>query len=512
MKVEQISNLSVGRLLKQTAEKFPKKEVIIFEDKRLTFRQLDDQANKLANGIIKLGIQKGDKAAILFQNSNQFIESYFAIVKAGGIAVPLNSRLSAKELTEHINFSDSKMLIYSNVFAETVESIRKNLTKVKRYIIDGANNTSESIGFEEIINGNSPSEPGVEVNESDGCEILFTGGTTGAPKGVYRTHYSVIWSGMLTAYDLKIKNNAKLLVTAPLFHGASLDDLMMGALTAGATMCILRQFDPMKCLEKIRDEKLTVAFFVPLMFTIIMMMPNVPDYVSSLETWGSAAAPMPLELRDKLLKTLPDINLFEVFGQTENPWISVMYSHNSMTKYESCGIPATHNSIKIVGNGDQEIPVGQIGEIVVKGPSCMSYYYKNDGATRQTLKNGWLYTGDLGKFDEDGYLYIVDRKKDMIITGGENVYAVEVENALILHPKVQEVSVIGLPHKLWGEAVTAVIVTKPGSNATEEEIIVFAKEKLTHYKCPRIVKFTDSLPKSTMMKVLKQELKKKYID
>lgn len=274
-------------------------------------------------------------------------------------------------------------------------------------------------------------------------------------------------------------------------------------------------FTPIRSYEMLGEnqgQKLTMAFFVPLMFMVITSIPNIKDYIATMEIWGSAAAPMPVELRMKIINAFPAITLFEVFGQTENPWISVMYSHNDVKKYDSCGIPGTHNSIKILNDKDDEVPVGQVGEIGISGPGCMSYYYKNDEATGETLKNGWLHTGDMGRLDKDGYLYIVDRKKDMIITGGENVYAVEVENVLVRHPKIQEVAVIGLPHKLWGESVTAVIILKPNTTATEEEIVSFAKDNLTHYKCPKIVKFTDSLPKSTLMKVLKQELKKKYID
>lgn len=254
MKAVQILNLTAGNLLKQNAEKFPEKEAITFESKRFTYSQFNERVNRLANGIIDLGIKKGDKVAILFQNSNQLVESYFAIVKAGGIVVPLNSRLSTRELSQNISFSDSKMLIYSDAFLEAVGSMRKDLTKVKRYIIESNNKVDDAYNFEEIIKDGSPAEPAVSVSESDGCEILFTGGTTGTPKGVFRTHHSVVWSGMLTAYDLRLGNDCRMLVTAPLFHVAALDDLMMGIMTAAGTMCILRQFDPMKCLEKIRDK------------------------------------------------------------------------------------------------------------------------------------------------------------------------------------------------------------------------------------------------------------------
>lgn len=507
-----LSELTVGNILTRNAINFPGKEAIIFEGKRITYGELNQRVNRLANALLGLGIKKGDKVSILFQNSNQFIESYFAVAKIGGVAVSLNSRLSPKELLQNIDFSDSKVLIYSDVFSETIDAIRKELTKIKKFIIDSQQEVSNAMNFEEIIQKNTEKEPEVDVKESDGCELLFTGGTTGIAKGVYRTHHSVIWSGMLAFHDLRLTIDARLLVTAPLFHVAALDDLMVGATLNGATMFILRGFDPVKCLEGIRDEKLDFAFFVPLMFQVLFMIPEMEKYLGSMKIWGSAAAPMTLELRDKIIKTFPQINLFEVFGQTENPWISVMYSHNSGDRPESCGVAATCTVVRLVDDNDNEVPRGEVGEIVVQGPATMLEYYKNKEETKKTLKDGWLHTGDLGRFDKDGYLYIVDRKKDMIITGGENVYAVEVENVLVNHPKVQEVAVIGLPDEMWGEKVTAVIVLTSGQEATEEEIIAFAKDNLTHYKCPKEVKFTEALPKSSLFKVLKQELRKKYAE
>jgi fatty-acyl-CoA synthase len=507
-----LAELTVGNILRRNAINVPDKEVIIFEGRRFTYGELNKRVNRLANALVDLGIVKGDKISLLFQNCNQFIESYFAVAKIGAVAVSLNSRLSSKELQQNIDFSDSKILIYSDVFSETVDSIRSDIPQIEKFIVDSAQEVSGTLNFEEIIKKYPETEPEVDVLESDGCELLFTGGTTGVAKGVFRTHHAVIWSGMLAFHDLRLTSDARLLVTAPLFHVAALDDLLVGATMHGTTMCLLRGFDPAKCLESIRDEKLDFAFFVPLMFQVIFMMPDLEKYLDSMKIWGSAAAPMTVELRERILNTFPNINLFEVFGQTENPWISVMYSHNDRKRPESCGIPATNTVIKVVDESDNEVPLGEIGEIVIQGPATMKEYYKNRAETEKTLKGGWLHTGDVGKFDDGGYLYIVDRKKDMIITGGENVYAVEVENVLVNHPKIQEVAVIGLPDKVWGEKVTAVVVLAQGQEASEEEIIAFSKENLTHYKCPKSVKFTDALPKSTLFKILKHELRKKYAE
>lgn len=505
-----LTELTAGNLLTKQSMRNPNKEAVVFLGQRFTYEQLNKRVNALAHALIERGLNKGDKVSILFGNSTQFIESYFAVVKSGGVAVTLNSRNSAKEICQNIKSSDSKMLIYSDAFLETVNEIRNISPSVKKYILLGeARNKGDELP-DEVIKSYSSDEPNIEVKETDDCEILFTGGTTGVSKGVVRTHHNVIWSGMLSAHDLRFNDDTRVLVTAPLFHVAAFDDLLVGAITAGAFMSIMPAFDPVKCLENIKNEQLNYAFFVPLMFRVLTSIPNVKDYLGSMRVWGSAAAPMPTDLHHKILAMFPDITLYEVFGQTENPWITVVFSHNSVDKAASCGKAAIHNIVKIFDENGKEMLTGEIGEIVVQGPATMKEYYKNQSETEKTLKDGWLHTGDVGKLDDDGYLYIVDRKKDMIISGGENVYAVEVENVLIKHPKIQEAAVIGLPDPLWGEIVTAVLVLKPDASATEEEIIQHAKENLTHYKCPKSIKFTDSLPKSTLMKVLKQELKKKY--
>jgi acyl-CoA synthetase (AMP-forming)/AMP-acid ligase II len=313
---------------------------------------------------------------------------------------------------------------------------------------------------------------------------------------------------MLSAKALGINAEDRLLLTAPLFHVASLDDLLVGALTAGGTVFMLRSFDPAQCLESIQNERLTMAFFVPLMFQLIIGPAASGEYdLCSLRNWGSAAAPMPLELRRQILTGFPDINLYEAFGQTENPMITVMTSHNTADRPESCGRPVSHTLIRILDEGGRQVPAGAVGEIAVNGPATMASYYRNPEATDLAIRDGWLLTGDMGRLDEEGYLYIVDRKKDMIVTGGENVYAAEVENILIRHPKVQEVAVVGLKDPVWGERVTAAVVPVQGQAVTEEEIIEFAKKDLASYKCPKEVKFVECLPKSTLMKVLKRQLK-----
>jgi long-chain acyl-CoA synthetase len=294
-----------------------------------------------------------------------------------------------------------------------------------------------------------------------------------------------------------------------MFHIAGLEGFSFTTITAGGTICVMKAFDPVKVAENIRNEKLNWAFFVAAMYRVLLDVPRIQEYLSSIRVWGSAAAPMPSDLHHKIVTMFPNVNLFEAYGQTENPKIAMGY-HNGVEKSASCGKIAFHSAAIIVDANGKEMPIGEAGEVVVQAPYIMKGYYKNNEETEKVWEGGWLHTGDIGKLDSDGYLYLLDRKKDMIISGAENVYAVEVENVLATNPKIKEVAVIGLPDVKWGEKVTAVVVLKPNESATEDEIIEYAKANMTRYKCPKSVKFTDSLPKSALMKVLKQELRKKY--
>lgn len=510
--MQDLSAMTVGNVLLRNALNYPDKEALIFEGHRFTYRQINQRVNRLANALLDLGIGKGDKVGLLFQNCNQFVESYFAASKIGAVAVSLNWRLSANELSTLIGFSDSKVLIYSDMFSEIVDSISDHLPQVQKYIIDGKEPVGQSLLYEDLMAEYIDDEPQIEVKSGDGCEMLFTGGTTGMPKGVWRTHEAVIWSSTMAGMGLNMSADDRVLLTAPLFHVAALDDALVGAFNQGATIFMLRGFDPTQCLEAIQKERLTFSFFVPLMFLFIHATAVSGEYdLGSMRMWGSAAAPMPVDLRNQIMIDFPEITMFEVFGQTENPWIAVLPSHSKAGRPESCGRPAPYNIIRVLDENGREVPAGTIGEVVVNGPAVMTGYYKNQEAADEALRNGWLFTGDMGRLDDEGYLYLVDRKKDMIISGGENVYAAEVENVLIKHPAIAEAAVVGLPDQVWGEIVTAAVVLAPGQTVGEEEIVEFAKNDLASYKCPKKVVFLNELPKSTLMKVLKRQIREELI-
>jgi acyl-CoA synthetase (AMP-forming)/AMP-acid ligase II len=428
MRRKKMGNLvehTIGNALTKQSIRTPNKEAMGFLGQRFTYAQLNQRVNALANALIDRGIKKGDKVSILFNNGIQFVESYFAVVKSGGVVVALNTRNSAKEIHQNIDFSDSKMLIYSDAFLATVNEIRNTLPAVKKFLLLGGIKNNEDELSDEVIKSYSSEEPNIEVKETDEGEILFTGGTTGISKGVVRTHHQVLWAAMLASYDWRLTEDARTLVTSPLFHVASLDDILLGHICLGAYVSVMPAFDPVKCLENIRNEKLNTAFFDPLMFRDITNIPGAKDYLSSMRVWGSVTALMPADLHHKILTMFPDITLNEVFGQTENPWItifsiraassnffSVMYSHNnSGEKAASCGKAATHTLVKIFDDDEKEMPTGEIGEIVALGPATMKKYYKNEKETKKTLKGGWLHTGYIGKLDSDGYLYIIGRKK-----------------------------------------------------------------------------------------------------
>ena len=507
-----INTVNVGRVLARNGRYHPEKTAIIFEGRRISYQELNNRANRLYHGIMGMGVKKGDKVAILFYNSPQFIESYFAIVKAGAVVVPLNFRLAARELEYQIDNSDAAILIYSEEFKEVIESIRSNLKKVKEYICWGEDIPSGSVDYEKLIAGSPDPEPQVEVNEEDGCVIYYTAGTTGLPKGAYRTHHNVLWTA--AGYTIAFSFSFDDIISGfpPFFHLAGFEAFTLPTFVVGGTVVVAKAFDPQKAIKAIQDEKVTTTFMVPAMSIAVWNLPDINNYdLSSLRIYMTASAPLATEMKKKIIKNLPHVKFFEGYGMTETGELTELPPKDAMRKDMCVGIPAFHVRIRLVDDEGKDVPRGEIGEVVAQGPCIIREYYKEPEKTKETIRDGWFHTGDLGRFDEEGYLYLVDRKKDMVLTGGENVYSAEVENVIFKHPKVLEASIIGLPDEKWGEVVTAVVVLKPEEKMTEEELIDLCRKDLAGYKCPKVVKFLDTpLPRNTFGKVLKRELREKF--
>ena len=497
-----------------SAQTYPDKTAFIFEGKRLTFTEVNQRINRLINALGNLGVAKGDRVGILAYNCPQYFE-VFGVAKAGRICVPLNFRSVGREIAYQINHSEINTLIVEKEFVPAVNSIRAEIAWVKNFIcLDAV--VENMLSYEELLDRASDSEPTDQVEPDDPCVLYYTSGTTGRPKGAIHTHKSMIAEAQVPFREISADDVA--LCVMPFFHVGGTAAHMIPAFAVGATMVIQKKFDETLVLETIAKEKLSYIYLVPAMILRILEHPNLGDYnLSSLKTLAFTGAPMPLEAYKKGLARLGPI-FIQFLGQTETLNLTVFRkqenrvdgSPKEMKRLESAGKPFRDGEIRIVDEQGRDVPVGAVGEIVAHSDRMMQGYWKMPKETAETICDGWLHTGDMARRDEDGYIYIVDRKKDMIISGGENIYSREVEEILYLHPAVLEAAVIGVPDAKWGEAVKAIVVLKPGACVTEEEIIDFCKSNLASYKKPRSVEFRDALPKTGSGKIRKAEMREAY--
>jgi long-chain acyl-CoA synthetase len=501
-------------LLNRNAKTYPDKTALIFEDKRYTFKQVNQRVNSLVNALASMGVKKGDRVALLAYNCSQYFE-VFNVAKAGMICVPLNYRSVARELIYLINNSGANTLIVEKEFINTILSIRNELAGVKNYIcLDGEAEGMAS--YEQLISRFPPDEPTGKLDTEDPCTLFYTSGTTGRPKGSLHTHKSILAEAAAVGQNFTPADIA--LCVMPFFHVAGSAVYLFPAFASGATVVIHKKFDETDILKTIEREKITYICLVPAMIIRLLDHPDLDKYdLSSLHTIVYTGAPMPFEALKKGVKRFGKI-FVQLLGQTETLNLTILgkEDHNIegseklIKRLESVGRPPNANEVRIVDENLKDVPVGQVGEIVAKSDRMMKEYWKMPKETAEIMRGGWLHTGDLGRKDEDGYIYIVDRKKDMIISGGENIYSREVEEVLYTHPAVQEAAVVGIPDEKWGEAVKAVVVLRKGMTATEGEIIDLCKEHLASYKKPKSVEFWDSLPMTGSGKIMKNEIRERY--
>jgi acyl-CoA synthetase (AMP-forming)/AMP-acid ligase II len=507
-----------GYLLSWPIERYPEKVAIKFEGQEMTFREVDARVNRLANGLIDLGLKKGDRVAALLYNSPRAIEVRFALMKAGLCMVAPNVRQSEDENAYIINHSETSLVILDGEYLPAWELMKGQCKGVRHVIVAGRDPVSYLL-YEKVIETSSSKEPEVMVSLDDLERIAYTSGTTGKPKGVMKTignNLARLRNDFMNQDDLTTSEDIMLNV-APLTHAARA--LFRKYYLIGACNIILRRFREEEVLEIIQRERVTATMLVPTMIIRLVLHPKVREYyMSSLKRIFYGTAPMPA---DKLKLGMEIFgNVFRGnYGLTEatQPVISlspvdiaVDGDEKQLRRLASAGRPALGTEVRIINEKGEKTAPGEIGEIVLRGEIVMKGYWKDPEATKEVLKNGWLYTGDMAEMDEDGYITIVDRKKDMIISGGFNIYPREVECAIERHPGVQEVVVIGVPDDLWGEAVKALVVPKPEAKLTEEEIIELCKSKIASYKKPKYVEFVDNLPKNFQGKILKRVLQDQY--
>jgi acyl-CoA synthetase (AMP-forming)/AMP-acid ligase II len=510
--------LLLGEMMSRNARKFPDKEALVYGETRLTYKQLNGRINRLAHALMDLGIKRDDKVAILAFNCNQFMESYFALAKMGGVAVPINFRLHPEEMAYIINQSDAKALIMGEAFVDIARGIQKDLPQVKDYISISGEPTEGMLHFESWVDKYPDKEPLILVDEDDPLFIMYTAGTTGRPKGAVITHKNemVLWmlgtAFVLTEPGMSDLWNFRAFGAPPIFHLASFGFCQFMFFLGATVVLPTEVFDPVYIMQTIEKEKINALVLVPAMTNFVLMVPDLDKYdTSSLKVWGSSGAILPVETRRQIKKYFPSVNIFDLFGQTEmSALISGLLPSESEGRETSVGKILPFCEIRVVDANDKDVPIGQVGEAVYRGPTVMKEYYKNPEATREAMRGGWFHGGDLVRMDKEGFIYIVDRTKDMIISGGENIYPAEIEGVLLKHPKIAESAVIGVHDKEWGESVKAIVVPKSGEVLSEKEVIDFCKKHLASYKKPKSVDFIEALPRNAMGKVMKTELRKQY--
>ncbi|MEH7745402.1 long-chain fatty acid--CoA ligase [Neobacillus drentensis] len=504
--------MNIGSLLAQTARKFPELLAIVCEGRSYTYRRFNEEVNRLANGLLKQGVNKGDKLALMMKNSDHFVLTFFAAAKIGAVAVPINFRLTASEVHYILDQSDTSLVVCDQEF-EPIIAAAKQGTDVRLVITVGEPETTGYYSYQGILSENK-TEPDVQVSEQDDLEILYTSGTTGRPKGALFDHSQIFKVGNAVVINMGIRQHERILHLAPLFHSAQLNLFLISGVALGATHIIHRDFHPVKTLQAIQEHKITHLFAVPAMYNFLLQVPNAADYdLTSIQRVGYGAAPMATELVKKTIQLFKTDQFYNLCGLTEaGPGGILLDPEGHKHHLGKGGKPIFLTETRVVNEDGKDVLPGVIGEFIVRSDMVMKEYYKKPEETKSTLKNGWLYTGDLATMDEEGYITLVDRKKDMIISGGENVYSVEVESVLFEHPDVLDAAIIGLPDEVWGEAVCAIIVPKEGTVIDEQELKSFCRQKLAGYKVPRRIFIEKQLPRNASGKVLKYQLREMMRD
>lgn len=508
--IAKTQQLLVGEALRIAAHNVPDREAFVYEDERLSYKEILQRAEQLGGWLQSRGIKLDDKVGCLYKNGLPFVELYFATSLTGAVMVPVNFRLVSKEINYILNQSDVKILFIEEEFIEQIAPIIGELPQIETIVIVGdktAEWEKETISYKQIFEKEIPLVE-IDISDDDAHCIIFTSGTTGKPKGAVLTHKNIYMNGLNKMYHSQWPKGMNQLVVPPLFHVAALSTLVQNCLLEG-TIFIHRNFEPKLILETIEKEKINAMFLVPAMWNFLFQVPNLEQYdLSSMKSCGVGGAICPLELKKRILEVFENATIVEAFGQTEmSPSACYLTGEDVFRKLESVGKPSINVRVRIVDDEMNDVPVGEVGEIIYQGPTVMKEYYKNPEATKEAFKGGWFHSGDLVKRDEEGYIYVVDRKKDMIISGGENIYPKEIEEVLYTHPSILEAAVIGVPDPQWGESVKACIVLKPGEKMTAEEVIAYCQENLASYKKPKIVEFMDALPRNAAGKVLKTVLR-----
>jgi long-chain acyl-CoA synthetase len=511
----------VGDMLVRAARKFPGKTAVIHGDVSFTYQAFNERVNCLSHALLDSGVKKGDRLGILTQNCHQFLELYFAAAKSGAIFCPYSHLLTEKELEYLLNYSSPKVLFYGTKFESLVEALKPRLDSVEQYVCLKKTSWHAARSYEALLSTGHGAEPQVTVQPEDVMSIIFTSGTTGKPKGAMRTHRHLVTTAITGVIEFKTTYRERVMIVTPMYHVAFEDHIGRCFFVPNTTIVFDGPFDPVKVLETLARERITSCFLVPTMINALIHAPNIGDVdLTSLARIHYAGSPMPVELLKKALNVLGKFGcgFCQMYGQTESgplitilpPEDHVLEGAEGVKRLASAGRPVLDCELRIVDDQGRDVPPGETGEIITRSEATMIGYWQMPEQTAQKLKDGWLHTGDMGFLDRDGYVYIVDRRDDLIISGGKNIYPREVEEVLYQHPAIREAVVVGVPHEYWGEAVKAVISLHQGAEVTQEEIIRFCGERMASYKKPKSVEMWEELPKGSSGKILRRKVREEY--
>lgn len=498
--------MNISNLLERNARKYPLKEAIVIGQERVNYQLLNQEVNRLASALRERGVGKGDKVVIFMPNTKEFVISYFATLRLGAVTVPINARLAQPEVAYILEHSDACALLVHEALFASVSGIRKEgVLLVKTGDSDGG-----WLSFQAMLESGEDAPISCDLHEDDEATILYTSGTTGLPKGVLFTYRNVLSAAVMTCNEMEMKPESRILHLMPLSHSAQLHLFLVAGTYVGATHILSPTFAPDILLRLTESEKATHFFGAPVAYLLTAKAPNIDDFdLSSMKLWVYGGAPLSQpEIKAVKAKFKTD-RLFCVYGLTEaGPTGTLLLPEEHDEHAGSIGKRgALGTEVRIVNEEGNDVSVGEVGEIVIFGEGVMKGYYKDEAQTHSAFLNGWLKTGDMARIDEDGYMWVVDRKKDMIISGGVNIFPKEVEEALLTHPLITDVALIGVPHPEWGETVKAYIVASEAMDDLQEECTRFLDGKVASYKVPRIYEQIAELPRNATGKILKQVLR-----
>jgi long-chain acyl-CoA synthetase len=498
-------------MLQNSVKIYGQRTCLVLDQERWTFADFAHSVDSVAAEFQqRWNISSGDRVAILLNNRLEFAVAYYAAVTIDAIAVVLNARCKAPELEFMLRDSEPRALITEPILYEEVRSVLEHVPTLETVVLC----TDEDVLPPHTLSFNTLSQtPGkpysIPIAEDDVAALLYTSGTTGRPKGAMQTHRNLVNNAMVATRLFQFGPDDRTLIVAPFYHATGVNSQLTAMLYAGGTCVVRPAFKADDFMEWIERERVTIGIGVATMFWLMLHSPNFDHYdLSSLRYIIYGGSPAPVELLEQLSRTFPHVKLGNVWGLTECTSIATLLpSSETLRIPESVGLPAPVLQVRVVDEMGQEVPAGEVGELIVKGPSVVRGYWRRPEATANAFKDGWLYTGDIGRKDADGFFYVIDRKKDMIIRGGQNIYCIEVENVLYQHPAVLEAAVVGVPDEVFGEQVKAVLVPKPGKTLDVEEVRDFCRRSIAVYKVPKYVEIVSALPRNPAGKVMKKQLR-----